>query len=445
MFVWLGGRADVPRLQAALSHLSHVYPVVASRLNITDPRGPCWQFQQSAEAALHRVDVQSVPNVRQAGSPSCGGDRARQAVLQRAAELLSTPHDLAESAPIRFYLLHGPDGRDVFLAQYNHALMDNNAAVLLLRELDRLSVASACERADQGVATGSNAMLRPYIRRFPRSRRRQSVPATIAQWRQGQRGGVARLAAPATRPDPVRVRIATRVLDADAAQAVQARSMRACGFPSLSMALVASVFRAIAALNPQEQQRNANFCVGLGVDLGLRSPSAQLPRGVRGLPIFHNLMSLVPVHARWDDLADREELTRRLSRQLRERLAADMDLGVLQLARHFSRRPDLAQWAVDVLFRHSFSLWYAYFGSLDAVAPDPSASRLGGEGDTWCGVRVDDVFFAGPTWSPIGITLLVNQFRQRLLFQATYVPELVTDSLANTFLDTLLADLNHRA
>src|SRR5262249_40228894 len=116
MFVWLSGRGDVPRLQAALSHLSHVYPVVTSRLDVTDPRGPCWLFQQSAEAALRRIDVESVP-----------GGMARQAVLERAAELLSTPHDLAVSAPIRFYLLHGPDGRDMFLAQYNHALMDNNA------------------------------------------------------------------------------------------------------------------------------------------------------------------------------------------------------------------------------------------------------------------------------------------------------------------------------
>src|SRR5262249_26150527 len=156
-----------------------------------------------------------------------------------------------------------------FLAQYNHALLDNNAAIMLLRELDRLSRETTRDLPGPAAMTASTHFRR-HLRTFPRSRRKQAVRATIAEWRRGQRGGIARLATAAARRDPVRLRIASRCLDAEAARAVQSRSLRVCGFPSLSMALVASVFRAVAQLNPRERERNANFCVGLGVDLGLR-------------------------------------------------------------------------------------------------------------------------------------------------------------------------------
>ena len=41
----------------------------------------------------------------------------------------------------------------------------------------------------------------------------------------------------------------------------------------------------------------------------------------------------------------------------------------------------------------------------------------------------------------MGVTLLVNQFRGQLHFQATYVPESVPEPLANAFLDEVLRDL----
>jgi hypothetical protein len=186
------------------------------------------------------------------------------------------------------------------------------------------------------------------------------------------------------------------------------------------MALVGSVFRAMARLSPERQGKVANWVIGLGVDLGLR--------GERG-PIFQNLMSLVPIRARPEDLEDRGGLMRMLNRQFRERLARDVDLGVFRLVSHFSRRPWQARWAIELFLRHAFSLWYAYFGSLDAL------------GDRFGGAEIEDVFLAGSTWSPMGLTLLVNQFRGRLLFQATYVPGSVPEPLAENFLDEVLGDL----
>src|SRR5262249_32377494 len=95
----------------------------------------------------------------------------------------------------------------------------------------------------------------------------------------------------------------------------------------------------------------------------------------------------------------------------------------------FVRRPRHIRWVVDAFLRYAFSLWYAYFGALDAI------------GDRFCGAPVADVFYVGPAWSPVGLTLLANQFRGRLLLQATYVPELVPPALAETFLDAVVSDL----
>src|SRR5262249_17193789 len=153
----------------------------------------------------------------------------------------------------------------------------------------------------------------------------------------------------------------------------------------LSMALVASLFRTLAPRAGAEGKRR-NLNAGIGVDLGLR--------GADG-PLFHNLMSLVPITARSDELADRDELTRRLIRQMRERLSGGVDLGLARVALLYSRRPTYASWGTEVFLRHGFSLWYAYFGALTM--------------DRFCGVAIDKLFFVGPYWPSAGLTVLVNQ------------------------------------
>jgi len=159
---------------------------------------------------------------------------------------------------------------------------------------------------------------------------------------------------------------------------------------------------------------------GIGVDLGLRRDGASP---------FQNQPSVVPIGARPGDLHDRDALIRLLSRQMRDHLAAQLDLGAVQLAALFGRRPHQARWTLELFMRYAYSIWFAYFGSLDSV------------GDTFCGASIEDVFSIGPTWSPMGLTLLANQFRGRLLLQVTYLPESVPEPLATQFMDALLADL----
>ena len=160
---------------------------------------------------------------------------------------------------------------------------------------------------------------------------------------------------------------------------------------------------------------------GIGIDLGPRDRTASL---------FQNLLSLVPICARPHDIGDRERLVRTLSRQLKDCLEQEVDLGMVQQMALFCRRPRHARWVLDALLRHTFSLWYAYFGSQDAA------------GDQFCDIEIDRLTYAGPTWSPMGITLIANQFHDRLLLQATYIPASVPDAVANRFLDEVVGDLS---
>jgi hypothetical protein len=91
-------------------------------------------------------------------------------------------------------------------------------------------------------------------------------------------------------------------------------------------------------------------------------------------------------------------------------------------------RPDF-RWAIEHFLRHGFSLWYGYFGAADAA------------GDHFCGAPVEMVFYTGPAWPPLGMTLLANQHRGRLFFQAIYTPESVPEPLAHDFLDAVVGDL----
>jgi hypothetical protein len=397
--VYLDGRADARGLRDALARLAAIHPVAASRL-VEAPEGPVWQFRPGAVLDLHETDLDAP-----------GAD----AVLRHAGRLLVQPHDLACDDPIRFHLLHRPGGQDVLLVQYSHALMDNNATPLLLRELARCAAETPTPPEPSRPRPADP--LWGHQRRHPRERRRAAVDATRELLRRSLGRGATMLGRPASRPVSSPLGVLTRTLDPDATDALTARARAAGRLPSLSMALLAAVFRAIDRLAPPGAR--TGFAAGIGIDLGLRGPHG---------PIFANLMSLLPVRVGPDDVADRGELTRLLSRQLRDGLASDIDLGMLGLITLFARKPHRAAWAAEIGLRHSFSLWYAYFGALDIAAE-------------FFGAPVADVFYVGPCWSPMGVTLLVNQFRGRLRFQATYVPEAVPEELAAAFLDEVLTDL----
>jgi hypothetical protein len=408
MLVWLAGRADVVHLREAVACLSRLHPVVASRLVESDGRGESyWHYRPGAECQLREIDLDSAHD---------------DAVLDQAGLLLSTACDPAENDPIRFHILHRPDGRDVFLLQYNHTLMDINTTMRLIVEIDRLC--RACpDLSDASVSSPPRPrdILRNHLRQFPLSRRKTAMRSTLALWGQSLRGGARMLGcATRSRAGSMQLRVATRQLDSQQTRALQSRVVSVCGFPALSMALMGSAFRVIDRLSPQQLKGDGTCVAGIGVDLGLH--------GKRELT-FQNLVSVVPVFAKSGDLRDRDNLVQMLSRQMRERLAEESDLGMLQWTATLSKHRRQTSWVLDFVLRAGFSLWYAYFGALDGV------------GETFGGSAIDRIFYTGPGWSPMGMTLIANQFRGQLLLQATYVPESVPEGLANEFLDGVVGDL----
>lgn len=404
MLVWLDRRADAAALRRAIARLSHHYPVIASRLvepGENDDARPYWQLRPGAVCPLWEDVVH-------------GDDR--QAVFDHASRLLSAPQELAQSDPIRFHLLHRPSGKDVLLLQYNHVLMDNKATVPLLKEIARLSKAEM--DALPQVEYGSPIL--DYLGRFSHDARRAAALKAIHLQAHALRGRALTLVPPGPEPaGPAALHIAARTLEREETAALRARVIALCGFPSLSMAMLASAFRAIGQLAPSSHH-GGHLVAGIGVGLDLHAREA---------PAFQNLTSLVPIRAERDDLADRDALVRVLSAQMRERLATGIDLGALRMTTLFSRRQRYIQWVVEHLLRYGYSLWYAYFGPLD-----PAGEQL-------CGARIEDIFYTGPVWSSIGLTLLVNQYRGRLHFQATYDPRVVSPPVADAFLDFVLHDL----
>ncbi|MCI0638716.1 MAG: hypothetical protein L0Y72_14015 [Gemmataceae bacterium] len=404
--VWLSGRVRVADLRSGLERFCARYPIAVARLcEAEDGFGSWWRFRPGARCMLAEAWLESAESAT---------------VLDFAARLLSTPDLLEGNDPIRFHLLHRPDGRDVLILQYNHVLMDNNVAVPLLSELDQLC------RTDADAAAGHNGgrqNIRELLRRFDRKRRREAMRDCIRLWGRCLHGGVVQLGRPsAPGSGPAKLRIAVRRLEQAQTRALQARLQQANGLPNLSMAVLGSAFRAIARLAPPTTA--ANFVAGIGVDLGLRRGTGTL---------FGNPISIVPIRTFREELGNRDELASLLGRQFRGRLQDAIDLGMLQLLPFLSRRPSETRWTLGLGLRQSFSLWYAYFGSFDGV------------GENFCGADVEEVFCTGPTWPPMGLTLLVNQFRGRLQFQATYLPESVPAPLADAFLDRLLDDLIQEA
>src|SRR6185503_14800695 len=117
-FIWLNGPVDTDQLFRNLTRFVQHYPVLVSRL--VEHEGPYWQLRPGAVPVLRQAQVAT---------------DSREAVLDYAAKLLSGPTDPAIVDPVRFHLLHRPEGRDVLLLQYNHALLDHNDAILLLQQL----------------------------------------------------------------------------------------------------------------------------------------------------------------------------------------------------------------------------------------------------------------------------------------------------------------------
>jgi hypothetical protein len=401
MQLWLEGRLDPSVLRTALMRLSRAYPVVTSRLREGSRKGRAsWQFRPGSTCELREATVP-------------GGGKME--ALNLAANILAQAEDPSETDPVAFHLLHLPDGRDLFLVQHDHCLMDINGTKLLLREINRLSTESSLVSVPDEEEDGIRALLRRFpirqrwrsLGRLPAHSRpfRASEPVTLSDASGPVQGGIPR--------------IAVRELDEQATRAFLARTARLCGFPSPSMAVLASIFRGILRHTPHPLTPHSALMTSAGTNLR--------GRGARG-PIFRNLGSLLSVICRPDEMGERDKLIQLLNRQMREQMRANTDLALLQCvwwlrhrANFMRRRARQAQ--------HHHSLNYGYLGELVA------------DGDHFCGVPVQRMYACTQGWSPPGLSLAPALCRGRLILPATYMADTVPTARIEAFLDTVMADL----
>lgn len=403
-FLFLDDRIDVDRLRRAVARLARRHPVIAARLvRPSRPYEPHWSFHSAGINAVREHWLES-------SDP--------ETVLSLAADLMGAPRDLSKDDPLSFHVIHGADGRDVVVIQYNHVLMDIYAVVPCLAEIDRLTSEEGDEsRSDLEEV---DPMAR-QLRTIPGKRLLEGAWDSLAL-----RFGKLRKPATVygnglqTLEGPPVYRCLTRSLDKATTRNLEAHAAKACGFASLSMSLLAGAYRSIWAGRSSDADAHELLAAGVGIDLGLRR-SQRL--------VFSNLVSVVPVYAFSDELGDRDELVRILSRRLRERIQRSNDWSLIHLTSMLRRRRAVIGRFARGIVTEGISFWFAYFGALDAV------------GSRFCGVRVNDVLMASPSCAPAGLSMVGHKFQGRLSILVTYMPALVSDAEAHAFLDVLIGDL----
>ena len=401
MQLWLEGRLDPSVLRTALMRLSRAYPIVTSRL-LEGPRKGCasWQFRPGATCALREVTVP--------------GD-SRTEALNCAADILARAEDPAVSDPLVFHLLHLPDGRDLLLVQHDHCLMDINGTKLLLREINRLSTESSMVSVPDEEEDG----IRAYLRQFPLWQRWRALGQLPTHSRPFRAGGPVTLSDAAGPIQGGIPRIAIRELEEQATRSFLARTTRLCGFPSPSMAVLASIFRGILRHTPHTLTPRSALMASAGTNLR--------GRGARG-PIFRNLGSLLSVICRPDEMGERDKLILLLNRQMREQLSKNTDLALLQCVWWLRHRADLVLRRAQQA-QHHHCVNYGFLGELVAGS------------EHFCGVPVRRIYALTQGWSPPGLSLAPALCRGRLVLPTTYMADTVPTARVEAFLDTVMTDL----
>ena len=404
--VWLDGALDEARLQDALARLAARHPVVTARLHDAGRRAEVvWRYQPDASCHAEIIAL---------------ADDAEAAVHDQAAAIMARPTDLAEQPPITFHLLRRPSGRDVFVLQWVHALMDGKAPEFVLREIIRLSemagpsseTPGADDPGDVGVVLNrySKWTRRKAAWRVVRSHIRLPVRSITLE--------------PPAKPEWVfaPVRMAARTLSLDDSAAVLARSKRLCGIPNLTPAILASAYRIISRLSERPQGRGAEFRTD--VPLNLRPPGA-----VR--PIFRNYMSFISLRATFDELGNRDELTSALNRRMRGELVRQTDLGNLTWMAWLSRKPPaiLEGHLAGRMQKHPLTLGFGFLGPVTAGL------------ESFLGAAVGQVRTFNLAMSPPGLTLQANVCKERINLNVTYVEKVVPQHTAEAFLDGMAGDL----
>lgn len=425
--VWLDGRVDVAKLRQAIAALATGYPVVASRLSRDGVDGPSWKATDEFEAEFVETTL-------------AGSEKAD--VWTYGEALFAKPLDLSDRPPIGFHLLHLPDGRDVLLIRFSHALMDGKSPEFALSELNRLQGADSSavlnaadgegvyaatqaaigstESTPSSIAAESRNEMAEHLGRFERRKRIDAAIQVIKSQLKLPTKAVSISKDLRKQFTFAPLRILVKELTEEETKAATARVRRLCGFANLTPAVLAAVFRGVRqyASTPIKKRTSQT-----DVPLNLRLPGAIQP-------VFRNHVTFIQMHARPAEMEDRDELTKALNANMRDQLRRGIDLGNLQMMSMMAKFPRLMAMHLKQRFRDNpISLGFGFLG--------PVLPSL----ETFLGRRVEWIYTLNSCLSPPGIVLQVNQFRGKMNLILTYIERCVPEKLANELLAFIIQDL----
>lgn len=398
------GQLDPHAFDAALSEVVRRHPWLAGRLSRNWLGTRIWRWEADSRLAVEtRPLVDSDPETLHAATEA----------------LLSEPRDLSREAGLTFVRLADPDGRDCLALRANHALVDHPSAMLILETLSRLLNGEPLPPA-----VGFRDLSAEFRNRYSRAQRNEARRTLLGQRRKKSvRTRPRRLSeiAPTTRaaPRPHAVRVATRRWDAATADRFARCLSRISRLPSESMAILAAALRVVSDMVPDPQGEDL-LRTHLGVDLGMTRLDGFVPQ---------NASSILRIQAVRRELLDRRGRVTQFVDQLLETLRIRRELGMLEMMTRLRRIFPAIRAYCRRFMERSFSLFYAYF-----VVPEEIQTRFGP-------LRVREIRYLPPTWSPMGLTLLAARERGSVQFQASYLPHLVPSAVAEEFLDRLLGEL----
>jgi hypothetical protein len=219
-----------------------------------------------------------------------------------------------------------------------------------------------------------------------------------------------------------------REIPADALAATAARTAKSCGYPAISLGLLASILRAIDALAPRTPHARDHFLVHVGMDLRPQIAGNRVDPD-RPLPLsLGNIATVIPVTARRTDMTDRDAFVRFLARQFRDRVRRGWDVALVQLMTVYTRWMWVARRLTRALFRRSQSLNYGCFHSTLPA------------GATLATVPIVAMYHLSSAPAPPGLALIATRFQRRMILAATHDPAVVPRERADALLDQLIAD-----
>jgi len=429
MLLDLDGHIEPDVFREALARGMALHPSTMGRFRISFPAGrPYWKVprrsmeaaRQAAALAHQYHDFRKTPDWQ-------------ERVTQLHPNGKTQPWRHRVGPQIRFEQFALPDGRTRLFFRWPHFLMDADGAQWFLAQLGR-------QRMEDLVSGAQAAVELPgpiapddqrvdvldgfsFLKRVGMVRRGLSL-------QQDHSGLNARLPAPMSAATDVEHRVVHRHWDSNRTRQVQdlAKTLAPAGPALYARYLAACVLRALDQLFKENGVESEAYLITMPIRAGMSRRNASL---FEKRPVPGNYLVTPLLCGKRDRLSDKRALGDDLLGQFQEFLRNHVDLTqwAMMWAASF-----LHKWSYTLIFKLpldivEFASGFSYYGEI----AEPIRSL--------CGTRVLNLWGGGPTTSPPGLNPVFSKFEDRLNLSLTYDTQLVSDELANRYVELIEGEM----